>query len=882
MVQRVSHREEEDRPGQGEIDLRALGQGLWRRRMQVIVPTVLVAICAVAFVGLSSPYYRSSALILIENREGAGPRGDRALTAQLPDEQAVASQVQLIQSRDLVRAVVKNTDLASDPEFGVSSESIFRKVLRLVGLVGEQDPQPLDERVVDKVAGNLSVYPVVGTRVVGVEFSSHSADLAAKVVNGFIDAYLAVQRDAKRESNQQASQYLADEIASLRGRVAEAEDRVEAFRAQTGLVIGTNNTTVAAQQLGDTTIQLSAARTQQGEAQAKADMIRSVMSQGRPAEALDIANSELVRALTQQRSQLAAQLASEGRTLLPLHPRMRELSAQIAGLDAQIRNEAANLARAFENDARTAGARVEALSKQFDLLKKSASSANGQEVQLRALDREARSQRDLLEQMLTRYREAAARDNPEALLADARVISRGAAATEPYFPKKGPTVILATIGAFVLALFAAAVAEIFGGASIGRRRADDSEPAESPKIVEHPSREANAVDWVVVPTPASTVVVAKDAGEVERESGSHEELKQPIATSVEEEPVAATPIEPSLSETAVSSEGDAVVVAKPDVLPEAESSNGHGSKRKRGKDKSRADAVASVDPDETPVEATHSEAPKEDAHPAETVVVAAEPAEVIAVDAISEEPLNGEANAEQTEAEKVADVIDRDAEAFEAAAKADEPVQVVSEHASDIEFADATLVAALARQLANMPSGSGALRILMTGAAEGLETRSVASELASTISTFGRRVIAVDVGGGVAQEAMPGLAELLSGEATFAQAIHRDPGSRVHIVPRGAQRFAALDAGAQARLGVVLEALALTYDFVVLHAQSGAGRADAFADHCTAAVLISNTGAADAVTIDAHERLRGAGIEDVVVLLVNAGGGSPDDKSLAA
>jgi hypothetical protein len=55
------------------------------------------------------------------------------------------------------------------------------------------------------------------------------------------------------------------------------------------------------------------------------------------------------------------------------------------------------LVRSLENDARIAGARVDSLSNNLDQLRRQAASTNGQDVQLRALEREAKSQRDLLE-----------------------------------------------------------------------------------------------------------------------------------------------------------------------------------------------------------------------------------------------------------------------------------------------------------------------------------------------------------------------------------------------------------------------------------------------------------------------------------------------------
>lgn len=731
--------------GGGEIDLRALGKGLWRRKLWIIGPTLCAAVAAFVFVQLSSPYYRSTALVLIENRDGAAPRSGPEREAPLPDEQAVMSQAQLIQSRDLVRTVVSQLDLAKVPEFASPNFSVFDRVLDMIGVSGSAD-MPLNERVVDKVAKNLTVYPVTGSRVIGLEFVSVDADLAARIVNGFVDAYLDIQRDAKRETNKQASQYLSDEIANLRGRVGEAEDRVEDFRSKAGLLVGSNNTTVVAQQLSDAANQLQTTRTQQADAQAKAEMIRTVLRQGRPSEALEIANSDLVRQLAQQRSQLAAQIASESRTLLPQHPRMRELSAQLGGLEDQIRREAEKLAKAFENDAKTAGARVAALTKQLDTLKSSASQANGQDVQLRALEREARSQRDLLEQLLTRYREANARDNPEALLADARVFSRGAAATEPYFPKKGPTIALATLAAFVLALFGVAAVEAFGGQ---RSYEDDDDGEQSAPPAAPLASATRAVEPVTPPAPTAAPISA------------------------------------------------AAAMVSPDVRPAA-------------------------------VEAAPS-------------VKLAEPV-----------------TAQATAARK-----------------------------SEIECADATLLSALARQLAAMPTGAGALRILATGAKDGLGVASVASKLAATISESGRRVVAIDAGGGAplngGRPSSPGLSELLNGDATFAQAIHRDRGARVHVVPQGELPFAQLDAAAQDRLGMVLEALSLTYDFVMLTTPSGPGAADVFARHCGAAVLISGEGAADDATIAAHDRLKATGIDDVVVLLVNGDGDdTPRGRSLAA
>jgi uncharacterized protein involved in exopolysaccharide biosynthesis len=232
--------------------------------------------------------------------------------------------------------------------------------------------------------------------------------------------------------------------------VADAEGKVEAFRAHTNLLLGSNNITLSAQGLSDFNAQLAAARAQKADAEAKARLIREMLRSGKPLESSEILNSELIRRLSEQRVTLRAQLAEQSATLLGNHPRIKELKAQIADLDKQIRDEADTYARSLENDSKLAGARVESQNASLDSLKSQAALTNEQDVQLRALERDAKSQRDLLESYLAKYREATARDAIDSAPADARVISRATVSNIPAFPKKLPSVLIATLAMLML------------------------------------------------------------------------------------------------------------------------------------------------------------------------------------------------------------------------------------------------------------------------------------------------------------------------------------------------------------------------------------------------------------------------------------------------
>jgi uncharacterized protein involved in exopolysaccharide biosynthesis/Mrp family chromosome partitioning ATPase len=439
----------------GDLDVRALGHALVRNRRWVIVPTLLAAVLSIAAVNLVTPRYKSEARILIDGRENIflRPNGERNDEQRAGlDAEAVTSQVQLLLSRDLARDIIKKNKLATLPEFDpvLGGLSPLKSLLALFGI--GRDPFSLtpEERVLDAYFDRYTAYAVDKSRVVVIEFQSLDPDLAARVANSIADGYLVLQQSARQEQAKAASQWLSGEIDSLRKKVADAESRAEDFRSKSSLFVGTNNTTLSNQQMGELNTQLNNARALKSDAESKARLIREMLQTGKPIEASDVLNSELIRRLSEQRVTLRAQLAEQSSTLLDGHPRIKELKAQLAVLDTQIRDEASKVSRSLDNDARIAGGRVEGLSASLEQLKKQATSTNGQDVQLRALEREAKAQRDLLESYLAKYREANTRENIDAAPADGRIISRASVSNAPAYPKKLPIVLIATLATLLL------------------------------------------------------------------------------------------------------------------------------------------------------------------------------------------------------------------------------------------------------------------------------------------------------------------------------------------------------------------------------------------------------------------------------------------------
>jgi len=434
--------------------MRGLGRVLWEKKTKILSFTLLSVAAAYIVVNTITPRYRSESRLLLEVRENVFMRAEaeKGISERTTiDPEAVTSQIQVVLARDLALDVIKKEKLDQNSEFDSSAGGVVSALLGLVGVGRDPNLLNKDERILQAYYDRLNVYAIEKSRVIAVDFSSASPELAARVANAVAETYLNTQQSAKQDQTRAAGNWLAVEIDKMRAKVADAEAKVEEYRVKSNLFVGSNNTSLPNQQLTEVNSQIAVARGQKADLEARARQLRDQVRSGKPVESSDIANSDSMRRLVEQRVALRSQLAEQSSTLLDQHPRIKELKAQIGEVDRQIKIDGERLARQLDNDAAVAGNRLETLTASLDTVKKLASQSNEQDVQLRALEREAKTQRDLLESYLTKYREASARDSINAAPSEARIISRATPAIIPAYPKKLPTVLIAAFSAFTLA-----------------------------------------------------------------------------------------------------------------------------------------------------------------------------------------------------------------------------------------------------------------------------------------------------------------------------------------------------------------------------------------------------------------------------------------------
>ncbi|MFK0330450.1 GumC family protein [Rhizobium sp. NPDC090275] len=505
-----------------DIDLAQLVRGVWARRLKVVAITLLGAGVAFAGAKMISPKYRSETRILIEPRAPAfaTAQATDANAGQLLDELNISSQVQLLQSADLIKQVISSQKLYDLPEFdAAANSSALGDILIALHLKKSPLANPPEERVIDAFVERLQVYQVPGSRVIGITFTSKDPALAATIPNAMAAAYLAKQSGAKLDSNSEATRWLEPEIENLRTKVSDAEQKVAEYRAAHGLLPTNGGGNFQTQQLNDISAELTRVRGERANAEARAQSVRNALSSGEASDTLqDIMSSQSIQRLKGTESGLQSQISDLQTSLLNNHPRLKSLRAQLADIKTQIRQETQKILASIENEAKVATLREQELEQQSNKVKANSAQAGEDEVGLNALEREAAAQRQLLETYLSRFREAASRADKNSSPADARIVSTAVQPVDPYFPKVVPIVVVAALATFIMTSIAIMLAELFSGRAL--------RPTSSAEVEERIERETVEVVVAAPParTPASSMLAVHQEEKDEQQDEVPEEL----------------------------------------------------------------------------------------------------------------------------------------------------------------------------------------------------------------------------------------------------------------------------------------------------------------------------------------------------------------------
>ncbi|AZO32726.1 exopolysaccharide biosynthesis protein [Mesorhizobium sp. M1B.F.Ca.ET.045.04.1.1] len=469
------------------FDIGAVWAILWARRLMVLAIAGATVLLALSYLAVTKPSYTATASILIDPRDTRATNFNNVLPGIGSDSAAIASQVFVIQSPDLIGSVFKSQKLDSDPEFaGVGMMS------RLLSLFGA-GATPTQDAAFKRFQSKVSVEREGLTYVINVSFTSPSPEKAARIANAIVDQYRAGLVGERETANSDVNTLLTDRISGLQKDVSDAERAVEDFKAKHNIVNSTDGGTLQSQ-LDQLTAQLIAA---QGDADRAKDRYNQALAAGTSPAGLtklaDILTSTSASKLRDDYNQRATELASLQTMYGPRHPTIGRLQSELERLQRLMAAEADRIRQQLKASYDLAVQNVGKLQDKLEALRQQSTDSNIAQVQLRQLESKAQAARAVLDDYLKRAQETSQMQGVQT--SEARKIGVASPPVQPTWPKP------------VLLLLVSAVLGLLAGCGLALALGPVPQPQEDPQAPKdaapEPVVDRTPVSPLPLPMPAN-------------------------------------------------------------------------------------------------------------------------------------------------------------------------------------------------------------------------------------------------------------------------------------------------------------------------------------------------------------------------------------------
>jgi polysaccharide biosynthesis transport protein len=444
-------------------ELLDISTGFLQRQYPVIVFTLLVMMALAAIYVLSAqPKYTAQAKLLIDTRKVQLFQQQSVLGDIPPDPASVDSQVEILQSENVARAVIKELHLTEDPEFmsprvdlvsaikGIPSAimaSISSLFASSEGQPSEYDPT---QAAIARLHSDLTIGRVGLTYVISINFRAPDPKRAAQIANAVADAYIVDQLEAKYQATRRAGVWMQDRMRELREQATSAERAVVGFKTKNNIV-DAGGRLMNDQQLAELNSSLVQGRAQTAEAKAKLERIEEVLRMGAEvpdATVTDTLKNEVINKLRSQyldfsrrEAEFSVKYGSGHLAVVSLRTQMREIRKVIV-------DELRRIAQTYRSDYEIAKAREESLTKSLAEIVSVSQTTNQAQIALRELESSAQSYRALHDNFLQRYMESVQQQSFP--ISEARLITTASPPIRPTSPRTKLVLMLGAAGGIIV------------------------------------------------------------------------------------------------------------------------------------------------------------------------------------------------------------------------------------------------------------------------------------------------------------------------------------------------------------------------------------------------------------------------------------------------
>lgn len=426
------------------FDVGALWVTLWQRRLVVLVTAGAVFGLALAYLAVTTPTYTATASVLIDPRDMRTTNLNDVLPGIGSDSAAIASQISILESEDLLSAVMDDLHLANDPEFAGSG--LLSQVL---GLFSGSEPDP-HLLAFKRFQSRVGIEREGLTYVIDVSFTSKNPARAAEIANAIADHYKTALEAEKDNANSNVSSALDQKITSLQKSVSDAERAVEEFKVKHGIVAAGAGGTLQTQ-IDQVSAQILTAQAEVDQANNQYNLARAAgTSPSGLAKLSAILSSTTAEKLRDEYNRSSTALANFEQTYGPRHPAMARMQSELDRIKSLMAVEAQRITSDLKARLDVAAQNLAQLKARLDQLRTQSNQSDVSQVELRQLERHADAARAVLDDFMKRAAETSQIGGLQASLSRVSLSQvRVLAATQPVQPTWPKPMLLLPVSAIL-------------------------------------------------------------------------------------------------------------------------------------------------------------------------------------------------------------------------------------------------------------------------------------------------------------------------------------------------------------------------------------------------------------------------------------------------
>ncbi|HKB11803.1 MAG TPA: polysaccharide biosynthesis tyrosine autokinase [Vicinamibacterales bacterium] len=442
---------------------------LYRYR-RICVTTFVLVTAALTIQGYSTTQmFQAQARLLIEDERSTavpGLQNDQNTYYEDP-EPYYQTQYKILKGRDLTRRVVRKLHLENNPEFNgkkpapPSASSLLQDVKSKVMSLTRMTQPPAEEAPkVDETAdesalvsgfiGRVNVEPVRGSHLVDVTFLSEDAKFAAEAVNALIDEYVSQNLELKLQSTQGMLDWLDRELDNQQKRVEDSERGLAEYREKENALSLDDKQNIVLSRLNQLNDAVTRARTERVQKESLYNQVKAISTGTAPDAIPAIATNAAVANAKSKLIDLQREKARLLERYAEKHPQVINVNAALQDAQRQVDLEIARAVQSVKNEYETAVLQEQTLARNLDGAKSEAQDLNRKGIGYGVMEREAKSNREVYQSLLTREKEL--RVSANSRTNNVRVVDRAETPRGPISASGRRTLMMSVFIGLVLAV----------------------------------------------------------------------------------------------------------------------------------------------------------------------------------------------------------------------------------------------------------------------------------------------------------------------------------------------------------------------------------------------------------------------------------------------